>query len=388
MSQKKDKNDHNYKKNIAVRVGNRLRIAREALDFTQEQVSECLGIGRPRYSDIENGKRNISMKDIYKLADFFNRPIEYFFKENIISESGFRLLFRRTEGDAEIAKIITEFEGLCQKMHDLEEINEIKISPPILRNYDFDINKLKYSGEYYARFDREILGLGKAPIKDLNQVLEEKCGLKIFYLHIPEESGVFGMFTYDENIGGCILINLNSSYGRQRFSLAHEYAHFLFHRNRIGVISFKKDERTPDERIADYFASEFLMPEQEVKDIFKSTIKKKSDVTAEDVIRLADYFGVSFTAMVYKLNNIRPRLINNKKKEDFIKETWVKKLRKTIGMQEPQKNKSKFPSLYYNLCIKAYNKGKITTAKIADFLEIPLYQAMEVGGQLRKKSVE
>ena len=139
MSQKKDKNNQNYKKSIAVRVGNRLRKAREALGFTQGQVSECLGIGRPRYSDIENAKRNISMKDIYKLADFFNRPIEYFFKEQIISENGFRLLFRRSKGNAEIAKTITEFEGLCQKMHDLEEINEVKINPPVSKNYDFDI---------------------------------------------------------------------------------------------------------------------------------------------------------------------------------------------------------------------------------------------------------
>lgn len=386
MSRKEDKKDQNYKKSIANRVGNRLRNAREALGFTQEQISECLGIGRPRYSDIENGKRNISMKDIYKLADFFSRPIEYFFKEKIISESGFRLLFRKSKDNVGIAKIVTEFEGLCQKMHDLEEINEVKISPPVLRNYDFDINKLKYWGEHYANFDREILGLGKAPIKDLNQVLEEKCGLKIFHLRIPEKYGVFGMFTYDDSIGGCILVNLNSSYGRQRFSLAHEYAHFLFHRNRIGVISFKEDARSPDERIADYFASEFLMPKQEVIDIYGSTIKNKRDITPEDVIRLADYFGVSFTAMVYKLNNIRPRLIDNKKKEEFVKETWVNKLRDAIEKPEPQKNKSKFPPLYYNLCIKAFKQGRITTAKFADFLEIPLYKAMEFGGQIRKKS--
>lgn len=388
MSQKKDKNDQNHKKSIAIRVGIRLRNAREALGFSQEQVSECIGIGRPRYSDIENGKRNISMKDIYKLADFFNRPIEYFFKENIISESGFRLLFRRTEGDAEIAKIITEFEELCQKMHDLEEINEIKISPPILKDYDFDISNIKYWGKHYANYERDRLGLGKAPIKDLNQILEEKCRLKIFYLPIPEEYGIFGMFTYDDNIGGCILVNINPSYGRQRFSLAHEYAHSLFHKNRIGVISFEKDEKNTDERIADYFASEFLMPEQEVIDIFESTIKNKREVTAEDVIRFADYFGVSFTAMVYKLNNIRPQLIDNEKKEELIEETWVNKLRDAIGKPEPQKNESKFPPLYYNLCIKAYKQSRITTAKFADFLEIPLYKAMEFGGQLRKTSVE
>jgi Zn-dependent peptidase ImmA (M78 family)/transcriptional regulator with XRE-family HTH domain len=388
MYQKKDNNDQNYKKSIAIRVGNRLRNARDALGFTQEQVSDCLGIGRPRYSDIENGKRNISIKDIYKLAEFFNRPIEYFFKENIISESGFRLLFRKSKGNAEIAKIITEFEGLCQKMHDLEEINEIKSSLPILKDYDFDISNIKYWGKHYATYERDRLGLGRAPIKDLNQVLEEKCGLKIFYLYIPEEYRIYGMFTYDENIGGSILVNLNSSYGRQRFSLAHEYAHFLFHKNRIGVISFEKDERTLDERIADYFASEFLMPEQEVIDIFKSTIKNKRDITAEDIIHFADYFGVSFTAMVYKLNNIRPRLIDNNKKEDFIKGTWVNQLREAIGLPETQKNKSKFPPLYYHLCIKAYKQDKITTAKFADFLEMPLYQAMEIGGQLRKKPVE
>lgn len=33
--------------------------------------------------------------------------------------------------------------------------------------------------------------------------------------------------------------------------------------------------------------------------------------------------------------------------------------------------------------MKAYQQGKITTAKLADFLELPLYQAMELGRKIK-----
>jgi predicted HTH domain antitoxin len=54
-----------------------------------------------------------------------------------------------------------------------------------------------------------------------------------------------------------------------------------------------------------------------------------------------------------------------------------------MGVSEPERSRSKFPTLYMHLAIKAFQQGKLTTAKLADFLEIPLYQAMDLGKKLR-----
>lgn len=362
-------------------IGKRLKQAREALGYTQEHVAEKLGIGRPRYSDIENGKRDVPVKELYAFCEFFARPLEFFLKESLATESGFKVLFRKTAGDGEVTKVVTEFENLCERMYDLEEITGIRIKPPLLEDYDYEKNRLSFWGKHCAQKERSRLNLGQASLKDLDRILEEKCGLKIFYLPIPEGKDIWGMFTFDEKIGGCILINSTPVFGRQLFSLAHEYGHFIFHKTQLGIVSFEKDKTTSDEKIADCFAGEFLMPESAVNDIFGARIKNRKDVIAEDALYLADYFGVSFRAMTYRLNNMN--LITNTRKEELLQETWVSAVRKSMGISEPEK-KSTFSPLYLHLCLKAYQQGNITTAKFAEFLDLPLYAAMGLAKKIKQ----
>ena len=362
-------------------IGERLKRARESLGLTQEAVAAKLEIGRPRYSDIENGKRDVSLKDLYRFAEFYGRPIDYFIKETLLTDSGFKVLFRKTEGDEEVARVVTEFENLCEKMCELENISGITVRPPVNQDYQFERNREWYWGKHYADIERKQLDLGQAPLRNLSQILEEKRGLKIFYLPVPPERGVYGMFTYDQKMGGCVLINSNPNLGNQLFSLAHEYAHFVFHKEKLGIISTEQERNSTDEKVANSFASNFLIPEDILRDLFNMRIKKASDVKAEDVVYLADYFGVSFTAMVYRLNNLK--LITHKIKNELINYTWVTSVRESMGISEPERSRTKFPTLYLHLAIKAFQQGKLTTAKLADFLEIPLYQAMDLGRKLR-----
>ena len=213
-------------------IGERLKRARESLGLTQEAVAAKLEIGRPRYSDIENGKRDVPLKDLYRLAEFYGRPIDYFIKETLLTDSGFKVLFRKTEGDEEVARVVTEFENLCEKMCELESISGVTVRPPVSQDYQFERNREWYWGKHYADIERKQLDLGQAPLRNLSQILEEKRGLKIFYLPVPPERGVYGMFTYDQKMGGCVLINSNPNLGNQLFSLAHEYAHFVFHKEK------------------------------------------------------------------------------------------------------------------------------------------------------------
>jgi len=362
-------------------IGERLKRARESLGLTQEAVAAKLEIGRPRYSDIENGKRDVPLKDLYRFAEFYGRPIDYFIKETLLTDSGFKVLFRKTEGDEEVARVVTEFENLCEKMCELENISGVTVRPPVNQDYQFERNREWYWGKHYADIERKQLDLGQAPLRNLSQILEEKRGLKIFYLPVPPERGVYGMFTYDQKMGGCVLINSNPNFGNQLFSLAHEYAHFVFHKEKLGIISTEQERNSTDEKVANSFASNFLIPEDILRDLFNMRIKKASDVKAEDVVYLADYFGVSFAAMVYRLNNLK--LITHKIKDELINYTWVTSVRESMGIPEPERSRTKFPTLYLHLAIKAFQQGKLTTAKLADFLEIPLYQAMDLGRKLR-----
>lgn len=54
--------------NILKRFGNRLKKMRLANNFTQEELAAEAGFSRSYYTEIETGKRNISLLNIQKLA--------------------------------------------------------------------------------------------------------------------------------------------------------------------------------------------------------------------------------------------------------------------------------------------------------------------------------
>ena len=366
-----------------ISIGKRLKLARDVFGYTQEYVSDKLGISRQRYCDIENGKRSIPLKELYKFADFYNKSIDYFLRKEEDSKSGFNVLCRKMGGDSKITNVITEFEELCEKMHDIEKIMGMSFKPHQENDYQYEQDRPLYWAEHYALEERKRLDLGLAPVKALDQILEEKCGIKIFYLSIPDGSNIYGMFAYNNDIGGCILVNKDANEGNQLFSIAHEYAHYLFHKSRLGIISSKSERKTLHERIANCFAANFLMPKAAVESIVDYRVKNRKEITQEDVVYIADYFGVSFTTMVYRLNNLN--ILNSTKREKFIAETWVMKVRESLGLQIQTKERDKFPGLYRHLCIKAYKEEKITTLKFADFMDIPMDKAMEIGRSIRRK---
>ena len=100
-----------------------------------------------------------------------------------------------------------------------------------------------------------------------------------------------------------ILINENHTPKRQRFTIAHEIGHFLLHEKPVidnDIRAYYRaplDESTnPEwEQEANLFAANLLMPEREVKDIYEEY---------ESIEDTARFFGVSISAMAYRLENI------------------------------------------------------------------------------------
>lgn len=55
----------------------RLRDLREDNDITQSQISSVLNIKQNTYSQYENGKRQMPLELLWKLADYYNTSIDY-----------------------------------------------------------------------------------------------------------------------------------------------------------------------------------------------------------------------------------------------------------------------------------------------------------------------
>ena len=69
------------KPDIAVRFGQAVRKLRQAQKISQEELAERCGLHRTYISDIELGKRNVSLENIERIAAALERPLSDLFKE-------------------------------------------------------------------------------------------------------------------------------------------------------------------------------------------------------------------------------------------------------------------------------------------------------------------
>lgn len=141
-------------------------------------------------------------------------------------------------------------------------------------------------------------------------VVAHRLGLSVEYAPLGDE--VSGLLLI-ENGHGTIGINETHSEVRQRFTLAHEIAHYSLHRSQSELFIDKKymavfrdstsssgEDRT--EIQANQFAAALLMP----RTLLESKIKERGfDLGDESVLeRFASEFEVSTQAMAYRLANL------------------------------------------------------------------------------------
>lgn len=64
---------------IKVAYGKNVRLIRKDKGISQEKLAELSELDRTYISDIENGKRNVSIETVFKIADALKTPIIKFF---------------------------------------------------------------------------------------------------------------------------------------------------------------------------------------------------------------------------------------------------------------------------------------------------------------------
>ncbi len=102
-----------------------------------------------------------------------------------------------------------------------------------------------------------------------------------------------------ENAEAVICINSNSTYGRQRFTLAHELYHVLFESglDRIVCDMTMDEKKSESEQEADIFASYLLMP----YDALVQYSESHGEWNLKNIIAAEQLFQISHQAMLYRL---------------------------------------------------------------------------------------
>ena len=140
-----------------------------------------------------------------------------------------------------------------------------------------------------ARAARSELGLAlDAPIPDILEAVEDRAKVPVTIAALP--SGFAGVMRRDRD-QAYIFVNGNDHHVRQRFTLAHEFAHYWLGHATVYDTSDDMLRRDPQEIQANAFAGEFLAPRPALDAWLEREGDPKTDL--EVVVRAARHFGVS-----------------------------------------------------------------------------------------------
>lgn len=106
---------------LADLVGERLRRARESAGLTQQQAASIVGITREELSYHENGRREISLGRLARLANLYGYTVDYFLRDEDSSpESHVAIAFRAENVSEPDLEVIAWAKKLVVEAHELD----------------------------------------------------------------------------------------------------------------------------------------------------------------------------------------------------------------------------------------------------------------------------
>jgi Zn-dependent peptidase ImmA (M78 family)/DNA-binding XRE family transcriptional regulator len=358
-------------------LGRELKYAREQRGLKQAEAAEIINVARTTLTAIEKGERKIKVDELIELARAYGRQVSDFVRPRPTAaplQIQYRGPAQPTEADKQkIAQAQYELEELCRNYLELEEITGMPLIPNYPPEYKITNLKAEQVAEDIAMQERNRLGLGDGPIPILRNILEEDVGLRIFYLPLSP-SKFSELYSYGQNLGGCLVVNILHPEERRRWSLAHGYAHFLVHRYQPSAYiegSYKR------EQFADYFAMYFLMPTSSLVRRYNKMYQSKGGMTAAGLCILANYYGVSVAALTRRLEGMQlaPRGTWDRLKNNGFK---VREAQRQLGLPAIPAQEQELPMRYQYLAVEAYKEGLISEGKFAKFLQVDRLEARGV----------
>ena len=285
-------------------VGRRLRNAREAAGMTQAQAAAVIQVARTTLLAIEKGQRRWQPVELQRLAVAYGTSAnELLRRESVHVDLAPRFRKDGRYVDVDAAKATRVLVDLVRAEVELENLLGVQRS----RNYPAERPLLAGDVRVQAESDalelRQRIGLGLAPVRDIENLLELEFGLRVYVRPLP--SRVSGIFACDAEVGACVLLNANHPLPRRALTAAHELAHLVSVRHATSIQYRDDRPKSRAEFYADSFARTFLMPPRTVIERFREYTSGFSTLTRRHVILLSDAFGVSREAMVRRVEELK-----------------------------------------------------------------------------------
>jgi Zn-dependent peptidase ImmA (M78 family)/DNA-binding XRE family transcriptional regulator len=357
-------------------LGARIAALRETRGMTGEELGAAVGLSRSQISKIEHGTRRLDVSEVAAIADAVQVGIAEMLG---IERSGSLALAARVMAAPHIdstlpsrrrMRQVLEAEAILTSSAGLSRSRPTPSGQGVLAtvgNRGIPSRRAAWrDGEKLAEIVRDGLGLGRAPIADVAELAEQHFGLDV--LAWPTGKGVSGLCAHGQDVA-VALVSTSFPRGHQRFTAAHELAHHLLRDPREVVIdSDLYDNANPAEQRANSFAAALLMPADGLRDVAAGR-----PVDGAVIVELMRHFGVSFSALLYRLASNSVRLMNASDREAWLPEPVTSVLRTANdpapGELTTPDEARRIPPRLWRAAQAGYQNGRVgigTLAALAD----------------------
>jgi Zn-dependent peptidase ImmA (M78 family)/transcriptional regulator with XRE-family HTH domain len=369
-------------------VGQRIAKAREFLGLTQAVVAEKLGLARTTQVAIEQGRRPVSVAELYRYAEVLSRPLDYFLGLGVWGKADFRPHFRlmaeridsamtgpprrpgRPRGPAEPSPeklLLMNFEALCRNYLELEEVNGLPRTAmpelPVPRLFSVP------EAEQLAATVRAHLDIGPdAPIRDLRVRLEDSFAIRVYVL--SQRGRLSATAFHHSAIGGSVMLS-ERSVPRMRSTLARALGHLLANRDEAMVDLQDARKKTPAETFANGFAAALLMPARGLRERFGAVHSEAGEVSDIAILYLARTFGVTLKALRTRLEQLKLVAPTTLKRIDEAVREAGSGLKGDLDVAHALPDQPRWemlPERYVFLAMRAYRKELVSKGRLADCL--------------------
>jgi Zn-dependent peptidase ImmA (M78 family) len=369
-----------------VRIGQRLREAREAADLELATVAEVAGIEPARLAAAERGGP-LTGQELSRAAEVVGLSDVELVAEGPLPQTGVSVLLRGEGERAVLAPYLGRYASIARDLAELQGLlrvdNPARLDGFVTRARSFP--EPWKQGQQLAEELRKHLRLGTAPIRSMRALLQE-LSVRLLWTDSLDEK-IHGLTLYDARCGATIVSNrrgILASWWSQRMTLAHELCHLLIDRaprNPFGTVS-RAESREPMEQRANAFAIYFLAPRAGVDRFLRDKKQARQSVEFYAVQQLMEHFALGKEAMTLHLRHLG--WIDNAARERLLQQRYL--IESTADSEFPWKQSpfDRWIELGVPLerleliepALAAYQAELITLGRLRELLELDPFVAL------------
>ena len=270
-------------------VGENLKRIRILKNLSLKEAGELLNMSATAISKYEKGEWKLNSEKLIRFARAYNVKVIDLVQTELPCELKFTSFRKRSRLTGEKLLLLKDLiRKEVSKYLEVVKINQSNV---------FEINKFECSSpieaeEIALKVRNEVLKISDLqPLHGLTDILEN---LGIIIVYIENYNGKFKDFDgLSEIVDGIpVIVLLKQDDGaRQRFTLAHEFAHLILNIN-----------NADQEKICDRFASSLLMTKNAMINEFG---EKRNRITLSELQYFKKEYQVSYQAIIHRLQELK-----------------------------------------------------------------------------------